>query len=98
MKCRHLAVGLSLLLLISTLALAAPLRVTVNSGEHARKNVVVRKIVLVDQDQADKTDVQVSSGDQTLAAQLTAPSLLAKPAKANDKVARELHFIVPKLE
>lgn len=98
MKTRCFGLGIGLVLLCSIAATAAPLRVAVTAGDHAGQDVVVKTIVLLDKDQAKQTDVQVTGGGQTLAAQLTAPSLLAKVPAAGDRVARELHFVVPKLE
>lgn len=96
---RSLAFALAFTLVCATAVIAAPLRVTVSAGDLARQNVVVKTLVLVEKDQAQQTDVQVSGGGQTLAGQLTAPSLLAKsPDAAGGKVPRELHFIVPALE
>lgn len=99
MKTCRLGMSLSLVLACAALATAAPLRVSVKAGDHARKDVVVRTIVLVDDAQATATDVQVAAAGQTLPAQFTKPSLLAKvPDTPAGKQARELNFVIPALE
>lgn len=82
----------------STFISAAPLRVVVDAGKHARKDVVVRTLVAIDQADAKQVDVKVVGDGQTLAGQLTAPSLLAQVKEpSSGKVTRELHFVVPSL-
>lgn len=77
---------------------AAAQRVTVESGDHDRSQVIVKTLIEVPADQAAATVVHLTRDGQTLVGQLTKPSLLANVPKDRPINLRELHFVVPSLK
>ncbi|MCA9153965.1 MAG: hypothetical protein KDA38_04225, partial [Planctomycetales bacterium] len=90
---------LAAVFLSSRVAEAKALTVEVAAGDHDRANTPIRVQLALSADEADATDAKLTSDNgQTLTGQLTAPSLLAKPAETKPgQVARELNFVLPKL-
>ncbi|MCA9228606.1 MAG: PmoA family protein [Planctomycetales bacterium] len=90
---------LAAVFLSSRVAEAKALTVEVAAGDHDRANTPIRVQLALSADEADATDAKLTSDNgPTLTGQLTAPSLLAKPAETKPgQVARELNFVLPKL-
>ena len=71
---------------------------TVDSGKHNRADTPVIVPIRVPAELAGATSAKVAWGEgQELTAQVTAPGVHAAPLKQADGVARELHFVLPKL-
>jgi hypothetical protein len=77
---------------------AAAQRVTVESGDHDRSQVIVKALIEVPADQAGAKVVHLKRDGQTLVGQLTKPSLLANVPQDRPVNLRELHFIIPSLK
>src|ERR1700719_3548766 len=87
----------ALLLPVSAQAAQTTLPFTIIGGKEDRTNVPVSVPAVLSRVLADAKAVVVQgAGEKPIPGQLTAPSLLARPAPTSgDQVARELHFIVP---
>ena len=74
------------------------LTITVKAGKHDRENTPVKAAVALPPSLASGGSVNLTIDGKTIPAQITKPSLLAKPAAAEgDNVPVELAFVLPEL-
>jgi len=71
--------------------------ITVKAGKHDRENTPVKVPLALPEALAQGSTVKLTLDGKELPAQLTQPSLLAKPAAVADDSAVELVFVLPKL-
>ena len=93
-----LLAGSVLVLAVSpSFAESKQLTITVKAGEHDRQNTPVKVPLSLPESLAKGGQVELTLDGKAIPAQLTRPSLLAKPAAEGNDVAAELVFVLPKL-